>query len=195
MKTKIFFLSALLLSSVGFSGCSNEDDEWNEFAEKLDTEFEQIEVDNSDAAEDVIGIQLNIQSPSVVMSTRNPETEPKVFKAGENIFFEIVVYYLHGGGNPFWFTDEFKADRNFFNIYSEKGKLVKRIDRNKLETFIYQTSPQSYSLGYLWADDNRKSILPAGDYYTKFSVKYNARPKEEKEVWRLKQFEVHFKIR
>ena len=195
MKTKIFFLSALLLSSVGFSGCSNEDDEWNEFAERLDTEFEQIEVDNSDAAEDVIGIQLNIQSPSVVMSTRNPETEPKVFKAGENIFFKIVVYYLHGGGNPFWFTDEFKADRNFFNIYSEKGKLVKRIDRNKLETFICLTSPQSYSLGYLWADDNRKSILPAGDYYTKFSVKYNARPKEEKEVWRLKQFEVHFKIR
>jgi hypothetical protein len=97
--------------------------------------------------------------------------------------------------NPFWFTDEFKTDREFFCVYSEKGKLVKRPDRNKFKTFIEQSNPPVYKIYYTWADDDWNSLLPAGDYYTKFSVKYNARPKEEKEHWRLKNFEVHFKIR
>lgn len=194
MKKKQLFLVALLLSAVGLSGCG-DDDEWEEMAQNLDKEFEQIVVDESDASEDVISLHLNILSLSEKVSTIDPETEPKVFKAGEAINFEIPVYYLRNSDNSFWFTDEFKTDRNFFNIYSEKGKLVRRPDRNKLQTFIQQRNPPCYLLYYFWIDDDGNSLLPVGDYYTKFSVKYNARPKEEKEVWRLKQFEVHFKIR
>ena len=194
MKTKIFFLSTLLIAMLGVCGCSG-DDEWEEYAQNLDKEFEQIVVDENDDAEDWIGIHLNIGSESAIMSTLDNETTPTVFKAGEPITFSIIVRYLHGMKNPFWFTDEFKTDREFFCIYSEKGKLVKRPDRNKFKTFIEQSNPPSYNIYYNWVDDDWNSLLPKGDYYTKFSVKYNARPKEEKEVWRLKNFEVHFKIR
>ena len=194
MKTKILFLSALLLAMLGVCGCCG-DDEWEEYAQNLDKEFEQIVVDENDDAEDWIGIHLNIGSESAIMSTLDNETTPTVFKAGEPITFSIIVRYLHGMKNPFWFTDEFKTDREFFCIYSEKGKLVKRPDRNKFKTFIEQSNPPCYLLYYNWVDNDWNSLLPAGDYYTKFSVKYNARPKEEKEHWRLKNFEVHFKIR
>lgn len=191
---KLFFLSTLLLAMLGVWGCSG-DDEWEEYAQNLDKEFEQIVVDENDDAEDWIGIHLNIGSESAIMSTLDNETTPTVFKAGEPITFSIIVRYLHGMKNPFWFTDEFKTDREFFCIYSEKGKLVKRPDRNKFKTFIEQSNPPCYLLYYNWVDNDWNSLLPAGDYYTKFSVKYNARPKEEKEHWRLKNFEVHFKIR
>lgn len=123
MKTKLFFLSALLLAMLGVFGCGG-DDEWEEYAQNLDKEFEQIVVDESDTSEDVMGLHLNILSFSEKVSTIDPETAPKVFTAGEPITFSIIVRYLHGMKNPFWFTDEFKTDREFFCIYSEEGKLV-----------------------------------------------------------------------
>ena len=55
MRTKLFFLSALLLAMLGVCGCCG-DDEWEEYAQNLDKEFEQIVVDENDDAEDWIGI-------------------------------------------------------------------------------------------------------------------------------------------
>jgi hypothetical protein len=182
MKTKLFFLSTLLLATIGLSGCS-DDDEWEEYA--------------TDETEDVLRFHLNISAGTAHYSTISPEIGSLVFDKDDLLYFEMAgVYIKHTGRyNDFHFNDDFQTDTQFFKIYSEDGKQVWTPQKEKFQGLILQSSPPQYSYGYLWEDGKGHPQLPVGNYFTKFRVRYNAQPGEPTKCWRTKNFEVHFKIR
>ena len=183
MKTKIFFLSTLLIAMLGVCGCSGDKEEWEEYA--------------TDEIEDVLRFHLNISAGTAHYSTISPEIGSLVFNKDDLLYFEMAgVYIKHTGRyDDFHFSDDFQTDTQFFKIYSEDGKQVWTPQKGKLQGLILQSNPPKYSYGYLWADGKGHPQLPVGNYFTKFRVRYNAQPGEPTKCWRTKNFEVHFKIK
>ena len=182
MKAKIYFLAALLLATMGVCGCSGDEEEWDEYS--------------TDETEDVLRFHLNIRSGDAHYSTITPEIGSLVFDKDELLYFEMAGVYLKQMERyDFHFKDDFQTDNQFFKIYSENGKQVWTPQKGKFQGLILQSNPPKYTYGYLWKDYKGHPVLPAGNYFTKFRVRYNAQPGEATKCWRTKYFEVHFKIR
>jgi hypothetical protein len=74
------------------------------------------------------------------------------------------------------------ADKGFMAVYNEKGKLVRRIDFNKIEVTTLLVGVIGYpeatcrEYGYVWLNKKGQSVLPPGKYVSQFTIQYNATP-------------------
>ncbi len=114
---------------------------------------------------------------------------------------EVIVFSLSlkTSGNP-EFTKEFDGgdlivDDNLFAVFNENGMKVGQPNMERIHMFIYETAVGPYVLRYNWSKANGDIGLPPGNYYTRFTIKYNTEIGTEKRKFETKEYIVNFKIK
>ena len=193
MKTKAISSSVLacLLSGLAlfFSGCS-DDDYYIDLEENDFTHFENVENGKRNITFnfDVFGHNLSPDNTSQ-------------FKYGFPIGGCFLVEYIEesdlrdrlDGGDVI-------VDKGFMALYNEKGKLLRRVNLNKLVCLNLLVAvigyPYAQTLEYhgSWGNGEDRSLVPPGKYVSQFTIQYNATPGKETKEMKTLTFRKHFEV-
>ena len=192
MKTKTISSSVLacLLSGLAlfFSGCS-DDDYYIDLEENDFTHFENRER-NIMFNFEVFGHELSPDNTSQFWCS---EEVP----LGASFLIEYIDKNdlrdrLDGG--------DVIADKGFMALYNEKGKLLRRVNLNKLEimTFLVAHIGHPYArtvdYSFAWGNGEDRSIVPPGKYVSQFTIQYNATPGKDTKEMKTLTFRKHFEV-
>lgn len=196
-KERIFWFSGILsfcmmlMLGMSLAACSNDDEEQgNDLSDTINELFEE---------DDEVG--PSFENPYVVKEENFrlqfqlwPPGDEKLrteFDQNERIIPCLVIAPSTNFECSAFLDDEnddLKIDKHFFAVYTADGKLVKTIKRKQIEMELILTLPGVWEITYVW------DPLPPGDYYTKFTVKYNSTPGAEEKVWKTHTFRMDFKV-
>ena len=194
-KTVYLLLSGMLpmcmavMLGVGLAACSSDDQEfYNEEYGVAEELFEEEDVGQSYES------PLYLQDDKIQMTfhldsrTRN-ENNLTSFQEDEDmcLVFHAKYRFLPGAHTNFEFFKDIQFDKHFFAIYKSDGTIFKKVKMSDITNLLNLTAPPSLEL--IWCPE-----LPSGDYYTKFTVKYNVTPDAEVETWKSHTFRIDFKV-
>ena len=86
------------------------------------------------------------------------------------------------------------ADQNLFAIYRGNGEKVGLPQRERIDLTAFETVVGPYVYRYIWSSSNGDALLEPGNYYTQFSIMYNANIEQSSKQMKKKDFKVNFKI-
>ena len=111
-----------------------------------------------------------------------------VYEKDEPIYFVLwAIYEKNFEHYDALVRSELLEDDNLFAVYKKNGKLFRKIERKEVERITLLSLPPVDTFIYQYG-------LPPGDYYTKFTVKYNSTPGAEEKVWKTHTFRMDFKV-
>jgi hypothetical protein len=196
MKTKAIssFVLACLLSGLAlfFSGCS-DDDYYIDLEENDFTHFENVENGKWNILFDfcILGHELSPDNTSQFEYHR--EDQPM----GARL---LIVYIDKNDLRDRLDGGDVIVDKGFMALYNEKGKLLRRVNLNKLKVMTllvaYIGHPHArmveYSIG--WENGEDRSLVPPGKYVSQFTIQYNATPGKETKEMKTLTFRKHFEV-
>ena len=195
MKTKTIssFVLTCLLSGLAmfFSGCS-DDDYYIDLEENDFTHFENIENGRRNIMFNfrVFGHELSPDNTSQFGCSEE-------FPLGACFYVQYIDKSdlrdrLDGG--------DVIADKGFMALYNEKGKLLRRVNLNKLVCLNLLVAvigyPYAQTLEYhgSWGNGEDRSIVPPGKYVSQFTIQYNATPGKDTKEMKTLTFRKHFEV-
>ena len=172
MKKSVYLWMCLLLMFGLFSACSSDDNATDEVRSAGETsESVSFNLFHEDGGESLI------------------------FQKGEPLVFQLA---FKTPGNPIFSKDlkedDLIADQGLFTIYKENGEKVGQPQLDRIDLTAYETVVGPYVFSYTWSAQNGDVILEPGNYYTQFSIMYNAKVGESGKQMERKDIKVNFKI-
>lgn len=189
MKTKIFncLLIITLLAGIAISLTNCGDDDY--YADLMETDITHLEDNDYIFNYDLLGYSA-IQGKSDAKLFRNDK--PVESRFSFHIENADVRERLDGG--------DVIVDENFMAIFNENGKLIKRIDFDKLQhgyELLYDIKhPNALDIvySYEWIDSKGQLILPVGKYISQFTLNYNITPGSKTKQMKTITFKNSFEI-
>ena len=189
MKTKVFnrLLIITLLAGIAIILTNCGDDDY--YADLMETDMTHLEDNDYIFNYDLLGYSA-IQGKSDVKIFRNDKPVESRFSL--HIENGDVREQLDGG--------DVIVDENFMAIFNENGKLIRRIDFDKLQhgyELLYDVNhPNALDIvySYEWIDSKGQLILPAGKYISQFTLNYNITPGSKTKQMKTITFKRSFEI-
>ena len=180
----------MVMLGMSLAACSNDDEDFgNDGLEFFDEFDEDNEVGPSyenpyKVMEEGFSLQLQLHA------WNREKSLTTVFQEDELIVFRFLVrpcLNFYTGDMSFdGEDDDLNVDDHFFAVYKADGKLFKKL-RKHIDSGVLLQYPPILEIG-------SNCTLPPGDYYTKFTVKYNSTPGAEEKVWKTHTFRTDFKV-
>lgn len=190
MKNKLVLMMSMLLGLGVFCACSSDDDT---------SDVSIIEKTANDATDDAQPIENKIGETTLEGLSfylfHEDGGESLIFKTGDPLVFQLA---FETSGDPVLSQDlregDLIADQDLFAIYRENGEKVGLPQRDRIELTAFETAVGPYVFRYIWSTQNGDAILEPGNYYTLFSIMYNANIGQSNKQMEKKDFKVNFII-
>lgn len=204
MKKKVLLIVSVLLSPGLFCACNNSDDT---------SDVLIIEKTIADASNDSQTVDKGANDASDVAQSIGKEIgettieglsfflfhedggESLIFKTGDPLVFQLAFETF---GNPVLSQDlkegDLIADQDLFAIYRENGEKVGLPQWDRITMTAFETAVGPYVYRYIWSTSNGDNLLEPGNYYTQFSIMYNANVGQSNKQMEKKDIKVNFKI-
>lgn len=190
-KTVYLLLSGMLpmcmavMLGLGLAACSSDDEELSNNESGVVDEFDEA------YNEEPVYLNPLVQQEdgfSLKVKLSGENAEQTVFHGG-TIGMKFSVDYQKVF-EPFNAVDgkELVKNEHFFAIYTKDGKLFRKVDLSKIQVLTLLRSPIVHEFTYL-------TTLPPGDYYTKFTVDYNATPGAVEKTMKTHTFRMDFTVK
>jgi len=181
MKKKLVLMMSMLLWLGMFSACSSDDDTPSTL------KFNKTDYSRTIENEIIDGLSFYL--------FHEDGGESLTFKTGEPLVFQLA---FETSGNPILSQDlkegDLTADQDLFAIYRENGEKVGLPQRERIDLTAFETALGPYVYRYIWSSSNGDALLEPGNYYTQFSIMYNANIGQSGKQMKKKDFKVYFKI-